>query len=254
MSKVTLLQGDCLKLMRDIPDGSVDMVLADLPFGVTQNSWDRVIPIPPLWSELRRVTKENAAIVLHCQQPFTAQLICSNPTDFKYCYVWYKHYCRGFLNAKKQPLRNCEDIAVFYRKQCVYNPQMVKGAFRSKGNSSKQRGCYGEYKPVKTRNDVYYPTLILDFAGVPNSELQHPTQKPVPLLEYLIKTYTNEGEMVLDPTMGSGSTGVAAANTGRRFIGIELDAGYFGIAKERIQAAREAKETEAAQIEIQNFA
>ena len=235
-----LLQGDCLELLPRLPAESVDCVIADLPYGLTNCPWDSVIPLPPLWAELHRVCKENAAIVLHGQQPFTAQLISSNSTEFKYCYVWYKHYCRGFLNAKKQPLRNCEDIAVFYRKQCVYNPQMVKGRFRQKGHSNKQRGCYGYYKPTGSKNDQYYPTTLLDFAGVPNNALQHPTQKPVPLLEYLIRTYTNPGETVLDPTMGSGSTGVAAVNMGRGFIGIELDADYFAIAKERIGRARPA--------------
>ncbi len=212
---VRLLQGDCLDLLPQIPAGSVDMVLCDPPFAVPQNRWDKLIPFDSLWEQIKRVTKENAAVIMHCQQPFTAQLICSNLADFKYCYVWYKHYCVGFLNAKKQPLRNCEDVAVFYRRQCVYNP-------------------------VKPRNDLYYPTMILDFAGVAVNELQHPAQKPVPLLEYLIKTYTNEGETVLDPTMGSGSTGVAAVNTGRGFIGMELDAGYFEIAQGRIKAAQDA--------------
>lgn len=234
-----LYHGDCLEIMKNIPDKSVDMVLCDLPFGVTQNSWDIVIPFDKLWNEYHRICKENAAIVLHCQQPFTSHLIISNEKHFKYCWVWYKHYARGFLNAKKQPLKNCEDIAVFYKKQCTYNPQMRKGKLCSKGNSSKQRGCYGNYKPVKTVNDVYYPRTILDFAGCTNSELQHPTQKPVPLLEYLIKTYTNEGETVLDNCMGSGSTGVACVNTGRDFIGIELNEEYFNIAENRINEAFE---------------
>ena len=182
-----------------------------------------------------RIVKPNGAIVLHCQQPFTSRLIMSNEKEFKYCWVWYKHYCRGFLNAKKQPLKSHEDIAVFYNKQCTYNPQMKKGRLRSKGNSSKQRGCYGDYKPVKKVNDVYYPQTILDFAGCANSELQHPTQKPVPLLEYLIRTYTNEGETVLDNCMGSGSTGIACQNTNRNFVGIELDEHYFEVAKKRIE-------------------
>lgn len=230
-----LLQGDCLKLMKELPDKSVDMVLCDLPFGVTQNSWDIVIPFDKLWNEYHRISKENAAIVLHCQQPFTTRLIISNPKEFKYCWIWYKHYARGFLNAKKRPLKVHEDIAVFYRKQCTYNPQMKKGKFRSKGNSAKQRGCYGNYNAVRTVNNIYYPQSILNFAGCANSELLHPTQKPVDLLEYLIKTYTNEGETVLDNCMGSGSTGVACANTNRDFIGIELDKNYFKIAKERIE-------------------
>lgn len=159
----------------------------------------------------------------------------SNLKNFKYCWVWYKHYARGFLNAKKQPLRVNEDIAVFYKSQCTYNPQMRKGKLRQKGNSSKQRGCYGNYKAIKTINDVYYPQTILDFAGCPNPELQHPNQKPIVLLEYLIKTYSNEGETILDNCMGSGSTGVACINTNRNFIGMELDENYFKIAEERIK-------------------
>lgn len=181
-----------------------------------------------------RIIKDNGAIVLHCQQPFTSQLIQSNLKMFKYCWVWNKHYARGFLNAKKQPLRVHEDIAVFYKKQCTYNPQMIKGKMRSKGNSNKQRGCYGDYKPIKTTNDMYYPKTILDFAGVPNPALLHPTQKPIELLEYLIKTYSNEKDTVLDNCMGSGSVGIACLNTNRNFIGIELDENYFSIAKDRI--------------------
>lgn len=231
-------QGDCLELMKEIPDGSVDMILCDLPYGTTQNKWDVVIPYEPLWEQYRRITKETAAVVLFSAMPFTANLICSNPKDFKYMWVWNKHYCRGFLNAKKQPLRTTENICVFYRKQCTYHPQMRTGLFRSKGNSAKQRGCYGAYKPMKTANDQYYPTDILDFAGVPVNELIHPTQKPVALLEYLIKTYTNEGETVLDNCMGSGSTCVAAINTGRHYIGFEKDPHYFEVAKRRIEEAR----------------
>ena len=233
-----LMQGDCLERMKEIPDGSVDMVLCDLPYGVTaRNKWDVVIPFEPLWEQYHRVCKPNAAIVLHCQQPFTTDLIASNRREFKYLWYWDKHYCRGFLNAKKQPLRVCEEIAVFYSAQCTYNPLMKKGALRWKGNSAKQRGCYGTYKAVKQQNDLYYPKTILSFAGVPVPRLHHPTQKPVALLEYLIRTYTNEGETVLDNCMGSGSTGVACVNTGRRFIGIELDEGYFKTAQERIEAA-----------------
>lgn len=237
MANVKMMYGDCLELMKDIPDKSIDMILCDLPFGVTRNEWDKIIPFEFLWSEYNRIVKPNGAIVLHCQQPFTSRLIMSNEKELKYCWVWYKHYCRGFLNAKKQPLKSHEDIAVFYNKQCTYNPQMKKGRLRSKGNSSKQRGCYGNYKPVKTVNDVYYPQTILDFAGCANSELQHPTQKPVPLLEYLIRTYTNEGETVLDNCAGSGSTGVACVNTNRNFIGIELDENYYHIAQDRINKA-----------------
>lgn len=233
---ILLMLGDCLERMKEIPEGSVDMVLCDLPYGVTaRNKWDVVIPFAPLWEQYHRVCKPNAAIVLHCQQPFTTDLISSNRKEFKYLWYWDKHYCRGFLNAKKQPLRVCEEIAVFYGKQCTYNPEMKKGLYRSKGNSAKQRGCYGDYKAIKKKNDDYYPKTILSFPGVPVPQLSHPTQKPVPLCEYLIKTYTSEGETVLDNCMGSGSTGVACVNTGRNFIGIELDERFYNIACERIR-------------------
>ena len=250
MSGIQLVQGDCLEKMKEIPDKSIDMILCDLPYGATQNKWDSVIPFEPLWEQYHRVCKPNVAIVLHCQQPFTTQLIISNPKEFKYCWIWYKHYARGFLNAKKRPLKVHEDIAVFYRKQCIYNPQMKKGKLRSKGNSEKQRGCYGNYNAVRTVNDIYYPQSILNFAGCANSELLHPTQKPVPLLEYLIKTYTNEGETVLDNAAGSMSTVIACINTNRNCIAIEKDEHYFSvgckrvhdhIAKKRIDKAVEDK-------------
>lgn len=165
-----LWQGDCLELMKNIPDKSVNMVLCDLPFGLTQNKWDNVLPFDLLWKEYHRICGDKSAIVLHCQQPFTSQLVLSNIREFKYCWIWYKHYVRGFLNAKKQPLKNHEEIAVFYRKQCTYNAQMTKGKMRSKGNSSKQSGCYGRYGTLKTVNDTYYPKTILDFVGctIPN--------------------------------------------------------------------------------------
>ena len=229
-----LIQGDCLERMKDLPSGCVDMVLSDLPYGTTKNRWDSPLDLDVFWKCMNRITKPEAAVVLHCAQPFTSVLIMSNLKRFKYCWVWDKHYCRGFLNAKRQPLRNHEEIAVFYRRQCKYHPQMVHGVLRTKGDSSRQRGCYGNYKPVKTRNDTYYPKTIISFAGVPVPELQHPTQKPVALLEYLIRTYTDPGDVVLDCCMGSGSTGEAARNTGRDFIGIELDPGYFETARQRL--------------------
>lgn len=233
-----LYQGDCLEVMKQIPDKSVDMILCDLPYGTTACKWDSVIPFEPLWRQYNRIAKENAAIVLFCAQPFTTNLISSNLQNFKYCWIWYKHYARGFLNAKKMPLKCTEDIAVFYRKQCVYNPQMRKGKMKAKGGkSSQQQGVYGNYNPSSSKNDLYYPQTLLDFAGCPQGSTVHPTQKPVELLEYLIKTYTNEGDLVLDNCMGSGSTGVAAKNTNRDFIGIELDENYFEVAKRRLQCS-----------------
>lgn len=232
-----LYQGDCLEVMKQIPSGSVDLVLCDLPFGITNCEWDKPLPLDELWKEYHRIAKPTTPFVLHCQQPFTSKLIMSNLKEFKYAWVWYKHYARGFLNAKKQPMRTTEDIAVFYKKQCTYNPQMVKGKYRHKGNSANQRGCYNSYTPVKTTNDVYYPTTILDFAGVPVPQLLHPTQKPTDLLSYLIRTYSNDSDTILDNCMGVGSTGVAVLEVGggRKFIGIEKDEEYFAIAKERLE-------------------
>lgn len=229
------MQGDCLELMKELPDKSIDMVLCDLPYGTTQNKWDTVIPFDLLWSAYRRICKDNAAIVLHCQEPFTSELIQSNKKEFKYKWVWWKKQCTGFLNAKKQPLRNCEDIAVFYRKQCVYNPQMRNGKPQLKSTGG-QISNYGKFTYMPHVSNIYYPTTLLEFS-LPRFKDGHPTQKPVPLLEYLIRTYTNEGDVILDNCMGSGSTGVACVNTGRDFIGMELDEKYFGIAKQRIKEA-----------------
>lgn len=239
MSKIQLLQGDCLELMKQIPDKSIDAIVADLPFGLTKCDWDKVIPLDLLWNSYNRIIKDNGAIVLFCQMPFTAELVHSNLKNFKYMWTWYKHYARNFLNAKKQPLRTTENIAVFYKKQCVYNPQMRKGEMRRlrRKDGHGQSENYGEFRGIDYVSDMYYPTDILDFAGVPTNESKHPTQKPVALLEYLIKTYTNEGDTVLDNTMGVGSTGIAACNTCRKFIGMEMRGDYFQIAEQRIADA-----------------
>ena len=234
MENIQLFCGDCLEVMKGIPDGSIDMILCDLPYGVTRNKWDTVIPLDRLWEQYNRVIKDNGAIVLHCQQPFTSMLISSNIKDFKYCWIWYKHNCSGFLNSKRQPLRTCDEIAIFYRKQCTYNPIMRKGKEVMKATGNKSRN-YGKYTSKPHKSNMYYPTTLLD-VGLPRIKNGHPTQKPVSLLEYLIKTYTNEGETVLDNCMGSGSTGVACINTNRRFIGIEKDHQYFEIAKNRIDS------------------
>ena len=232
---IDLKQGDCLELMNDIPDGAVDMILCDLPYGVTSNKWDSIIPFEPLWESYHRVIKDNGAIVLNCQQPFTTYLISSNIKEFKYCWVWYKKQTTGFLNAKKQPLRNCEDIAVFYKKQPTYNPEMRKGK-RVLKNTGSGSTNYNGFTYMSHYSEMYYPTTLLEIP-LPRFKGGHPTQKPVPLCEYLIKTYTNEGETVLDNCMGSGTTGVACVNTNRNFIGIELDGDYFEIAKNRIEEA-----------------
>lgn len=233
---IDLQQGDCLELMKNIPNKSVDMILCDLPYGTTCNAWDKKIDLNSLWTNYNRIIKDNGAIVLHCQQPFTSELIMSNVKNFKYCWVWYKKQCSGFLNAKKQPLRNCEDIAVFYSKQCTYNPCMRKGKPQLKSTGGKSSN-YNDFTYQPHISENYYPTTLLEIP-LPRFKNGHPTQKPVDLLEYLIKTYTNEGETVLDNCIGSGSTGVACVNTNRNFIGFELDEHYFQVAKERIANAQ----------------
>jgi site-specific DNA-methyltransferase (adenine-specific) len=225
--------------MKEIEDGSVDMVLCDLPYGTTACAWDSVIRFEDLWREYRRIGKVNAAFVLTASQPFTTELIVSNMREFRYSWVWEKEQGVNFLLAKKQPLKVHEDVCVFYRAQPTYNPQMTAGKpyTSGKGNSGE---VTGSVEKVQTRNEgTRYPRSIQPFkreTGI------HPTQKPVALLEYLIRTYTNEGDTVLDNTMGSGSTGVAAVNTGRSFVGIERDPTYFDIAQKRIAEASEPAE------------
>lgn len=243
MNPYQLLQGDCLELMATIPSGSIDMVMCDLPYGTTQNKWDSVIPLEPLWLEYRRVCKPSAAIVLTASQPFTSALVMSNLTAFKYDWCWRKPKGTGHLNAKKQPMRDKEDVLVFYREQCTYNPQFTAGTpYKNKAGkdhslATSRTESYGAYTNYREDNDgKRYPKQVLEFGVVERGTL-HPTQKPVALMEYLIKTYTNEGDTVLDNTMGSGTTGVACGNTGRRFIGIERDLGYFNIALDRIEKA-----------------
>lgn len=240
-----LLNGDCLELMRDIPDGSVDMILCDLPYGTTQNKWDSVIPFAPLWECYWRILKLNGAVVLTAAQPFTSALVMSQVKAFKYQWVWEKSRVTGVLNAKKQPLRTHEDVAVFYLKQPTYNPQGVSScSVRGSTGVSKKGASSANYGAIRQTEDGKYEQTQ---TGYPRSVLRigsegrtiHPTQKPVALMEYLIRTYTNAGDTVLDNCMGSGTTGVACANTGRNFIGIEMDAGYFEIARGRILAAHE---------------
>lgn len=228
-----LMLGDCLEKMKEIPDGSVDMVLCDLPYGNTKNKWDVLLPFPLLWEEYARICK--GTVVLTAAQPFTSVMINSNLKDFKYCWVWKKSKPTGHLNAKKQPLRNTEDIVVFYKKQTIYNPQGIRPT--NVVVSRTNRGNYGECSKTTRQTITGYPTTVLEFATENGA---HPTQKPVSLMEYLIKTYTNKGQTVLDNTMGSGTTGVACINTGRKFIGIEQDEGYFKIAEQRIKEAVKA--------------
>ena len=236
MPKIELIQGDCLEKMKDIPDGSIDMILCDLPYGTTACKWDTIIPFEPLWEQYKRIIKDNGAIVLTASQPFTSALVMSNIKMFKYCWVWNKAKAANYVNAKKQPLKIHEDIAVFCKGN-NYNPQKTIGKFRKKGGYTVNREVAVAQNPTVSFNDTYYPKSILNFsvAGNKDSTL-HPTQKPVALFEYLIKTYTNEGDLVLDNCMGSGTTGVACVNLNRSFIGIEKDENYFKIAEQRINA------------------
>lgn len=238
MRDFTLMQGDCLERMKDIADSSVDMVLTDPPYGTTSCKWDSVIPFEPMWGQLKRVTKKNGAIVMTASQPFTSALVMSNPAMFAYEWVWVKTKITGVLNAKKMPVRQHEQVLVFSQSKATktYNAQ---GLVR-KGTVTKQGGNSENYGARKSEPYVQeWTNWPRDVINIPSEgKTVHPTQKPLALMEYLIKTYTNEGETVLDFTMGSGTTGVACANTGRRFIGIELDEGYFNIAKERISAVK----------------
>jgi DNA modification methylase len=236
--------GDCLELMQNIPDQSIDMILCDLPYGITRNKWDAVIDPDKLWKQYNRIIKSNGAILLFGQDKFTAKMMLSNEKMHRYNLIWDKQLKSGFLNANRQPLRQHEDIMVFYKSQPTYNPQKVKGVpCHSKGTiigkSPKNNNNYGDYSSVQTVGDMKYPSSILSFQKPPPSMRIHPTEKPVDLLEYLIKTYTNEGEVVLDNCMGTGNTGIACLNTNRDFIGIELDENYFEIAQDKIEKRME---------------
>ena len=235
--------GDCLEVMAEIPDGSVDLILCDLPYGTTACKWDSVIPFEPLWAQYRRIAKKNAAIVLTASQPFTTALIASNLRDFRYCWVWEKTLATNFALVKKQPAKKHEDVCVFYGKQPTYNAQMEKGKPYKDKERARTMGVIGNAVPLKkpiSNTGTRYPSSVQKFSNGNNGNV-HPTQKPVALMEYLIRTYTNEGEVVLDNCAGSGTTGVACANTGRRFIGIERDPEYFEIARSRIEQAHQAQ-------------
>ena len=234
---IDLRQGDCLELLKDIPDGSVDMVMTDMPYGTTQCKWDTVVDLDALWVEVKRITKPNAAIVMTAQTPFDKVLGCSNLPMLRYELIWEKPRATGHLNAKKMPLKAHENILVFYKSLPDYSPQMKKGKRYSVGGGSSKMDVYGSFGGKRDNNGEFrYPRSLLK---VSTETGLHPTQKPVALMEYLIKTYTNEQDVVIDMFMGSGSTGVAALNTNRKFIGIELDPEYFKIAEERINQAAE---------------
>ena len=241
MNQIQIKRGDCLELMKEIPDESIDMILCDLPYGTTACKWDSVIPFEPLWKQYNRIIKDNGAIALFGQEPFSSSLRLSNVDNYKYDIYWEKERLTNINQVKKRVGKTIETISVFYKKQCTYNPQMVKYDGKPRTNKVKngkmgtltdqQKKKVFEYKDTGWR----YPTQVWKFQRDCLTSNLHPTQKPIALLEELIKTFTNEGETVLDNCMGSGSTGVACINTNRNFIGYELDEHYFQIAKERLE-------------------
>lgn len=241
---VKLYNDDCLAILPNIKNHSIDLILCDLPYGVTQNKSDVVIPFDPLWEQYKRIIRDGRAIVLFAQGIFYVDLINSNRKMFKYDIVWDKVLTSGFLNAKVMPLRQHEQIAIFGKGKILYNPQMKSGAKNHSKGQKKEcvNNNYGKFSFVESRTDgLKYPTSIVTFSKSHPSISKHRTEKPVSLLEYLILTYSNEGDTVLDNCMGSGSTGVACKNTGRNFIGIEIDKNYFNIAQERINNAGKNK-------------
>ncbi len=245
-----LFNDNCLETMKKIEDKSIDMVLCDLPYGVTQNPNDKRIPFQQLWEQYERIIKDNGAILLFCQGLFYVDLVNSNRKLFKYDLVWDKVLVSGFLNAKRMPLRKHELIAVFYKKQPIYNPQFSIGQpLHSKGFSYKQKDIknrnYGRFYSTeddRAGSTQKYPTSIIRFCKPHPSKALHATEKSIEMLEYLIKTYSNEGDLVLDNCMGSGTTGIACINSNRDFVGIEIDKNYFEIAKERLAQAKKEVE------------
>ena len=232
-----LMYGDCLERMREIPDGSVDMIMADVPYQTTSCHWDSMIPLEPMWALIKRVVKSNAAIVMTASQPFTSVLGSSNIAWLKYHWTWRKTRATGHLNAKKMPMNNIEEVLVFYQNQCTYTPQMESGEPYTIDCKTKGTELYGKQAPVLFENKgTRYPTRVIEIKSKSNlyNKPVHPTQKPVSLIEYLIRTYTNESETVLDFTFGSGTTGVACRNLNRKFIGIELDENYYKLGRDRI--------------------
>lgn len=241
-TKLSIIYGDCLEQTDSIKDHSIDMVLCDLPYGVTRNKWDAQIDLERLWGLYRRVVKEDGAIALFASGMFTSKLMESNPKDWRYNLIWHKTNPTGFLNANRMPLRSHEDICIFYRKLPVYNPQKIVGprkvASACHKRNSKKGSSYGDYEFLSYDSTERYPTSVLTFPRDTQKVALHPAQKPVALCEWLIRTYTNEGMTVMDNCMGSGTTGVAAMNTGRHFIGIEKDADYYQIARKRLAERR----------------
>ena len=235
VSGSALFQGDCLDIMPLIPDKSVQLILADLPYGTTRAKWDSVLDLNKLWAEYERIMTDNCAVVLFGSQPFTSDLIYSNKKMFKYSLVWDKKMKVGMMNCKRMPLRQHEDIIVFYKKQPTYNPQMTKGKMRNKKIApTKDFEVYGQITPIDNFNDDYYPSSILEFTNANQKVKTHTTQKPLELMKYLIKTYSDENDYVLDNTMGVGTTCLAAKELNRKFIGIEKEVKYYDLAVARV--------------------
>jgi len=244
---IDLRLGDCLEVMKTLEDNSIDAIICDLPYGTTQNKWDSVIPLDELWKQYKRIIKDNGAVVLTAQTPFDKTLGASNIRMLKYEWIWEKSQATGHLNAKKMPMKKHENILVFYKKLPTYNPQLIEKDPKNirplaKDRDFKKRGCYGNFKDGDFREipkEMGYPQSIVKINSIKrgrNIEVLHPTQKPLELFEYLVKTYTNEGETVLDNAMGSGTTMVACKNTNRNGIGIEKEEKYFKIAQKRINS------------------
>ena len=228
-----IYHGDCLEIMPTLADKSVDMILCDLPYQTTACKWDVLIPFEPLWKQYKRLIKDNGAIVLTASQPFTSALVMSNPGWFKYSWVWDKALPTGHLNANNRPMKRHEDVLVFSGGKCPYYPAMRQGRMRARGGGNASP-VYGKCVPMRSYSDQYYPTSIIEIHNADQTKKVHPTQKPVALFEYLIRTYTNEGDTVLDNCAGSFTTAIACMNTNRKYICIEKDDKYFEIGKDRI--------------------
>ena len=253
---IELLKGDCLEVMKEIKSGSVDAIICDLPYGTTQNKWDSVIDFKLMWEQLNRIIKFNGAVVLFGSEPFSSTLVVSNIKNFKYRWTWNKIKASNYLNSKRQPLRCIEDILIFYKKQPTYNPQLRDRDKKHIRDPKKGYGKGNNKTYGKTENNYMfnsgrviplekgYPLDLITISQIGSfgNKRQHPTQKPVALMEYLIKTYTNENETVLDFTMGSGSTGVGCVNLNRQFIGIEQDENYYNIAVQRLEDAKKERD------------
>ena len=235
MEKNIIYHGDCIDGMKILPDNSVDMILTDPPYGTTQNKWDTVVDMDAFWKEIKRVTKKNSAILIFTQMPFTATVVMSNPKMFRYEWICEKYNSTGFLNAKRMPLKCHENVLVFYEKLPTYNPQMIQGKPHSRGGSRQSKNYCSYDHTKRIISNTYFPRDVLKVNWQDSIRGLHPTQKPVSLCEYFIKTYSNKGDIILDPFIGSGTTAVAAVNTGRKYIGFEQDDKYFEIAKNRLE-------------------